>query len=138
MSKTFEDWVKEYENKTGEKYEVDERFRTFFEPEKGFAQMTETASMIVVNQCCGDAQYWKGKAEELAKEKGKSHLGTWCIREILPYIKLFGYEIEKIEELPEGMKRYHCRNKKTGKVGLASPSFRSKNGNIGYMITCEV
>ena len=94
--------------------------------------------MIIIHQLCGDAKFWKQVGEVLAIEHDLRHLGTWCIREIEPYIKFFNAEIERVEDLADGLKRYHCRFKDTGKAATCSPRFRLKNGNIGYMVTWEI
>ena len=78
--------------------------------------------MIIIHQLCGDAKFWKQVGEVLALEHGMKALGTWCIRYIEPYIKFFNAEIERVEELPDGLKRYHCRFKDTGKLATCSPN----------------
>ena len=94
--------------------------------------------MIIIHQLCGDAKFWKQVGEVLALEHGMKALGTWCIRDIEPYIKFFNAEIERMEELPDGLKRYHCRFKDTGKPATCSPRFKTDNGKIGYMVTWEI
>lgn len=135
---TLDEWIAFYNSKTPEKFVRDERYEFFFSPEKGFCEVGMTKNMLVIHQLAGDARYWKNRVSKAARRIGLKMCGTWCIRkEILAYIRLFGYKIEYKEELPDGLSRYHCKNKK-GKHGLASPSFRYKDdGTQAYFITWE-
>ena len=137
-TKTFEEWVALYEKKTGVPFKRQELCQLVFFPDRGFAEFAALKDMIVIHQLCGDAKFWKQVAEVLAMEHNMNHLGTWCIRDIEPYIKLFNAEVERVEELPDGLKRYHCRFKDTGKWALCSPRFKMDNGQIGYMVTWEI
>lgn len=133
-----EEWKAWYERKTGLEWEENPRYRTYYFADRGLAQFAFTKDMVVLNQVSGDGRFWKQAAEILARTLCCRHLGTWCIRKIESYMRLFGYEIEYVEELDGGLKRYHCRNKATGQAGLASPSFMTKAGKLGYMITWTI
>ena len=137
-AKTLEEWIKIYEKKTGVEFKADPRAKLQFIPEKGFAEIGATENMIVIGQTCGDAKFWKNFSEMLARQLGLNHLGTWCIRKIEPYIKLFNIEIVQVEDAGEGLKRYHCRQKDTGKSALFSPRSRNSAGNVVYMVTWEI
>lgn len=135
---TLEGWIEKYNRKTPEPFQRDERFELFFLPDKGFCEVGMTEDMIIIRQLCGDAGFWKDKVSAMARRMGKPMCGTWCIRrEILAYIRLFGYRIIETEELPKQLKRYHCIHKDTGKKGLVSPAFQFKNGEQAYSITWE-
>ena len=137
-SKTYEEWVAFYEKKTGEKFERGGGYATFFFPDRGFCEMKATRDMIIVNQLVGDGKFWRQVAEVLAKERGYHHLGTWAIRRnILAYIRFWGFYVERIEELPDGKKRYFCKDKE-GKKGLVSPAFCYESGRQAYFVTWEV
>ena len=139
MTKTLEEWIKIYEKKCGVEYEKpDERTKRYYFADKGFAEIGVSEKMVIVHQMCGDARYWKSIAEVLAMEHGLKNCGTWCIRKIEPYIRLFNVEIEKVEELGEGLKRYHGKFKDTGKAAIFTPNFKAKNGNVGYLVTWEI
>ena len=137
-TKTLEEWIALYEKKTGTKFKREPICQMAYFPDRGFAEFAATKNMIVIHQLCGDAKFWKQVGEVLAMEHGMNHLGTYCIREIEPYIKFFNVEIERVEELPDGLKRYHGRFKDTGKQATFSPHFKLKNGKIGYMVTWEI
>lgn len=136
--KTFEDWVKIYEQKTGTEFKPEPRARLKFEPEKGFAEYGVYEDMVVIGQVCGDAKYWKKLGEDIARQLGLNHLGTWCCRKIEPYIKFFDVEIEMTEDAGEGLKRYHCRQKENGKKAMFSPRSRNSAGHVVYMVTWEI
>lgn len=136
--KSFEEWVEQYEKKTGVKFEPDDRATLHFDPEKGFAEVGVLKNMVIIGQLAGDAKYWKRLAEEFARKLNISHLGTWCIRNIEAYIRFFGVEIEEIEDAGGNLKRYHGRIKDTGKPALFSPRSINSAGNIVYMVTWEI
>lgn len=117
-AKTLEEWISLYEKKTRTKFEPDARAKLLFDAEKGFAEIGVTKDMVIIGQTCGEAKFWKQTAEIMAKARGITHLGTFCIRNVKAYMKLFGAEIEKIEDAGAGYQRYHCRLKKTGKPAL--------------------
>ena len=139
MKKTLGEWIKFYEKKAKVKYEPpDSRVRRYYFADKGFAEIGISKDMVIVHQLCGDVRFWKRVAEVLAMEHGINHLGTWCIRKIEPYIRFFGVEVVKEENLGEGLTRYHGKFKDTGKSAIFTPKFEAKNGNIGYLVTWEI
>ncbi len=136
---TLDEWIAKYNAKTPEPFKRDERFNFFFLPDKGFCEVGMTPDMVVINQLAGDARFWKDKVSKMAQGIGIDKCGTWCIRkEILAYIRLFGFKIASTETTDEGLKRYHGIHKVTGKHGLASPAFRYETGEQAYFITWEV
>lgn len=136
---TLTEWIAAYNKKTPDPFKRDERFGLFYVPDKGFAEIGQQGEMVIINQLAGDARFWKKAAENVARASGLKMGGTWCIRqEIKAYIRLFGYKVIAREELPDGLYRYHCRHKETGKQGLASPAFRYQSGEQAYYITWEV
>ena len=137
--KTFNEWVCVYNAKTPEPFRRDERYVLFFRPDKGFCEIGQTQDMLIINQLCGNARYWKDTLDSVARKTNIKTAGTWCIRPaVLAYIRLFGYMVEHSEELPDGLRRYYCRHKITGKQGLVSPAFKYKTGEQGYFVTWEV
>lgn len=139
MKKTLEEWIEFYEKKAGVKYKApDKRTTRFYFPDKGFAEIGVSKDIVIVHQLCGDAHFWKQVAEVLATEHGIHYLGTWCIRNIKPYIRYFGVKIESTEDLGKGLTRYHGKFKDTGKIATFTPKFEAKNGNIGYLVTWEI
>lgn len=58
--------------------------------------------------------------------------GTYCVRNIKPYIRLAGFEIESVEQTSQG-DRFFCRDKITGQWRRTSPA-----GKNTYYVTWEV
>ena len=139
MNMDLENWIVKYEGKTGEKFERDIRFELFFHPDKGFCEIGQGDNLLIINQLCGDARFWRDLVDNAAKASGIKHCGTWCIRkEILAYIRLFGYRIVREHILPDGLKIYYAIRKETGKPGRAAPCFKYKDtGTQAYFITWE-
>ena len=135
---TFDEWVEKYNKKTPEPFKRDERFLLYFLPDKGFCEVGQTENMVIINQLCGDARFWKAKISEMARKIGIKKCGTWCIRQqVKAYIRLFGYKIVKTEDTADGLPRYYCIDKE-GKEGLMSPAFRYKSGGEqAYFVTWE-
>lgn len=93
-NKTLEEWIALYEKKTKLKYETpDPRTVRFYFPDRGFAEIGVTKDMVVIGQLSGDGIFWKQVAEILAAERKIKNLGCWLVREVEPYLKLFGVEI---------------------------------------------
>ena len=135
---TFQEWVELYNAKAPEPFARDERYTLLFLPEKGFCEVGMTEDMVIIRQLSGDGRFWYDKITDMARKLGAKQCGTWCIRQaILAYIRLFGYRIEKVEKLPDGLKRYYGIRKTDGKKGLASPCFKYLGGEQAYFITWE-
>ena len=47
--KTLEEWIALYNKKNYEEFKRDKRFELFIIPEKGFAEIRDSGSMIIVN-----------------------------------------------------------------------------------------
>ena len=137
MKMTLDEWIAKYNSKTKEPFARDERYNFFFLPEKGFCEVGMTDNMYIINQLCGDARFWKGKVDDMARETDVKMCGTWCIRpEILAYIRLFGYKVLYQDILEDGAVKYTCIHRESGKKGWASPNYRYKDNNQQtYLIT---
>ena len=104
--KTLYDYVKEYEEKTGEEFQTPQGFTLFFVPERGFAQMRIFEGMVVVYQVCGDLLFWFDFAKVMAASNGCYCVITKCVRHVLPYIRRLRLRIEE----REGDFRYICKD----------------------------
>ena len=123
MSRTLEEWIKFYEEKTKEKFVRDKSYELFYLPDKGFCEIFVSGKMVVIKQLAGDGRFWKKFAEKIARRMDKKVCGSWFIRkELFAYIKLFGFKITETEKLPDGSKRYHGVDN-LGRKGLMSPAF---------------
>lgn len=139
MTRTLDEWISYYNRKTPEKFERDERFELFFSPEKGFCEVGERGGIMIINQLAGDGRYWKALVSKAARASGIRVCGTWCIRKgIRAYIRLFGYEIERVERTKDGRERFFCVDDE-GRQAVVSPAFWYKDTKIqAYFVTWEV
>lgn len=138
---TLYEWITFYNKKNpNDPFQPTEGFEFFFCPDKGFCEIRLLGDMVILGQLAGDARFFKEKVEAVARKLGIREGGTLCIRrEILAYIRLFGYRIVQTEKLVDETRRYYCAHRETGKWGLASPSFTyDKTGELAYLITWEI
>lgn len=138
---TLCEWIALYNRKNpNDPFQRTEGYAFFFVPDKGFCEVLFRENIAMIGQLAGDARFFKEKVEEAARRLGIREGGTLCIRrEILAYIRLFGYRIVRTEKLPDGTKRYYCAHRETGKWGLVSPGFTyDKTGDPAYLITWEI
>ena len=137
--RTLEEWIQLYERKTKLPYEpTDKRMLRFYFPDKGFAEIGATPDMVIVGQLSGDGLFWKKVAEIMAMERGIHNLGCFFVRNVEPYLKFFNVEIDKTEDLGDGIKRYFGKFKDSGKKVLVSPQGKMKNGNMRWIVTWEI
>ena len=137
----LDEWIELYEKKTKEKFKPHSGFKLFYLPDRGFCEykIDTDADMVMVYQLSGDGKFWHDFAMLLAELTHCHHVGTFCIRDnIKAYIRFWGYEIEKEELLSDGLCRYHCKHKITGKAGLASPAWTKEDGTVSYFITRDI
>ena len=134
----MDEWIKKYEKKAKEKFEAVEGFKLFYLPERGFCQIRVEKNMVIVRQVCGDGHFWFDFSALMAKLCGCKSVGTFYNRgNAAAYIKLWGYAIERVESLPDGLKQYHCVSP-DGSQALVSPYGTRQDGTIIYMATMEV
>ena len=134
----LDEWVKLYENKTKEKFEPHPGFKLFYLPDRGFCEYRVTEDMVMIYQLSGDGKFWRDYGLLLAELTKCKKLGTICIRDnIKAYIRFWGYTIDKEEVLPDGLVRYHCKHKDTGKPGLCSPAWEDNN-KVSYYVTWDL
>lgn len=131
-------WIKKYEDKTGEEFKPSPGFKLFFIPTRGFCEVMANAEkeMMIVRQLSGDAIFWKDFVEAFCQAIGYHRIGTYCIRNIIPYIRMGGFHIDRTEETPDGL-RYFCTDN-IGRHGQASPAWITAKGIRAYYITWEV
>ena len=137
---TMAEWIRVYNKKNpNDHYQRDSRYTLFYKVDKGFCEVLIGNDMVIIGQLCGDARYWKNAVDEAAQKAGIKHGGTINIRDNTPaYLRLFGYKITAIENLPDGNKRYKSVHKNTGKNGFASPAFKYADGRQAFYITWDI
>ena len=137
---TFDEWVDFYNRKNPKaKFKRDERMNLLFDEEKGFCEVFFDEDMVYIGQLCGDGRWWLKHVEDVARKMGIKHGGTYDSRsQILAYMRLFGYKLKEVIDLPDGYKRYLAVHKKTGKGFRASPAYVYDDGKVAYMVTWDI
>lgn len=111
--KTLEEWIKIYEEKTEDEFNLPKDFRLFYLAERGFASMKLDleGKMVIVYQVCGDGKFWRDFAElAFAGPFGLDAVCSICTREIYPYIRAFNWEIIEKQEKKPLEYRFLCRD----------------------------
>ena len=109
---SLKEWIKIYEEKTGDNFDLPEDYRLFYMAERGFASMKPDLKtrLMVVYQVCGDGKFWRDYAElTFAVPMGLDAVCTICTRPIRPYIRGFGWEILD-EQCKDGQCRFLCQD----------------------------
>lgn len=112
VAHSLKEWIKIYEDKTGDTFGVPEGYRFFYMAERGFASMKPDfkTRLMVVYQVCGDGKFWRDFAElAFAVPLGLDAVCTICTRPIKPYIRGFGWEILD-EQQKGGQYRFLCQD----------------------------
>lgn len=112
VAHSLKEWIKIYEDKTGDTFGVPEGYRFFYMAERGFASMKPDfkTRLMVVYQVCGDGKFWRDFAElTFAVPLGLDAVCTICTRPIKPYIRGFGWEILD-EQCKDGQYRFLCQD----------------------------
>ena len=133
---TLEEWIEFYEKKSKEKFEVPEGFIFNWLPTRGFSVMQPDVEgkILMIFSTCGDGRFWRDMAEMLALKSGFRCLMTICIRKIEPYIRFWGWKIEKIQEV-KGQKRYFCKDKLGRNVLITHRGFIEETQLPTYVVT---
>lgn len=139
MRKSFDEWVKIFEEKTGKPFKRN-NVKLFYYPEKGFCEIgvDQKNNIVVLFNVCGDGMFWRRMAEVLADSLGIPCCGTVALRDVKPYIRRFGYRVERTETTGDGVERYFCVDD-DGNKGTCSPAWIDKDtGKWSYFVTWEV
>lgn len=134
--KSLKEWVKIYEEKTGDKAELPAGYRLFYLAERGFASMKPSLEdkMMVVYQVCGDAKFWRDHAELYAATMGLDYVASICTRHIKPYIRGFGWSIIS-EQCINGQYRFNCQDSIGRKVIITHKDINDITGEPEYWVT---
>lgn len=133
---SLKEWIKIYEEKTGDNFGVPNGYRLFYMAERGFASMKPDLKtrLMVVYQVCGDGKFWRDYAElTFAVPMGLDAVCTICTRPIKPYIRGFGWEILD-EQHKNGQYRFLCQDS-TGRAVMITHKDVQENGLPEYWVT---
>lgn len=109
MTKTLNEYIELYEEKTGEEFVVPAGFQLLYLPERGFAEIMIHEGLVVVYQMCGDLLFWFDTAKLMAESNDLRAVATICILPILPYIRLLRCRIKE-DIVQNGHHRYICED----------------------------
>lgn len=133
---SLKEWIKIYEDKTGDTFGIPEGYRFFYMAERGFASMKPDfkTRLMVVYQVCGDGKFWRDFAEmTFAVPLGLDAVCTICTRPIKPYIRGFGWEILD-EQCKDGQYRFLCQDS-SGRPVMITHKDVQENGLPEYWVT---
>ncbi len=100
MAKSYEEWIKLYEQKTGDEHTCLDGYTTLYDAEKGYAQYKVEGARLHIYECCGDGFYWYNVGIKICRDYGIEAIVTICTRKIKPYIRAMKFKIEKEIPLP--------------------------------------
>ena len=135
--RSLEEWIEFHNSKVPYPFKHDERYKLLYRPNKGFLEIGISGNMVIGKAMCGDVHFWRAVVEGLARECNLKLCGAGFCRKILPYIRLLGFRIDKVEETSNG-KKYYCTDKKTGQRAECSPACIMPNGILAYLVTWRV
>ena len=133
---TLDEWIRFYEDKSGEKLEVPKNFIFQWHPYRGFSVMMPDleGKILMIYSTCGDGRFWRDVAEMLALNNGMTKLMTICIRKIEPYIRFWHWKIQNVQEV-DGQKRYFCIDDMERNVLITHRGVNEETNLPTYVVT---
>ena len=101
MVKSFNEWVKLYEDKTGDEHTCLDGYTTLYDAEKGYAQYKVEGARLHIYECCGDGKYWYNLGIKICRDYNIEAMITICTRKIKPYMRSLNFKVEKQTLLPD-------------------------------------
>lgn len=133
MILSLNDWVKRYEEKTGDTFTLPPGFQLYWLPTRGFAQYRLYGDLIIVYQLCGDIHFWYDLGCLMCIQNGGRAVATISTCPIKPYLRLLGFSIRETFE-KNGRMRYICEDKLGRKV-VATYRSTDDTGCDTYFVT---
>lgn len=143
IARTLSEWKEFYKLKSGDDPLSENGRQLFYLGERGYCLLTVDAEhkMVVVAETCGDGRFWNDFGEIIGKLSGCHCVATLCTRKIKPYIRAFGWSVEKAwacisNETKEVEERYLCRDTENRPVVITQAGPK-KDGepNPNYWVT---
>lgn len=134
-SRTLEEWIKFYEDKTGDPVLLPVGFQMFWLAERGFCQykIDVEGKMLIIYQVSGDAKFWHDMGEVICLANNLDYMATICTRNIKAYIRFWQWSI--VEEFDiNNQKRFICKDINGRKVVITHQGINDK-GNPTYYVT---
>ena len=135
--RSLEEWIAFHDSKVPYPFKRDERYKLLYRAGQGFCELGVSGNMAIIKDMCGNIHFWREVIEQFARELNLPICGAGCCRKILPYIRLLGFRIDKVENTSNG-KKYCCTDKKTGQKAECSPACKMSNGEVGYFVIWRV
>jgi len=138
--KTLDEWIKIYENKTGEMHELPNGYEQYFLPDRGYCQyiMDTERDVLYIYELCGDAKFWFDLGVVMCKQNKLRYITSICIRHIKPYIRFWGWHIDEVLHEENGAVRMNGKNKEGLAVTISTAWLNNDTGEYAYYCTSEV
>lgn len=134
------EWIKRYEEKTGDKHEVLPGFVEQFLAERGYCQygVDDKNKSLIIYETCGDGKFWYDVGFLICKEKSLQRLITVVTRNIKAHIRFFRGKIQKEVIAEDGSYRLSGLNH-DGRPFFVFPAwFDNKKNMYAYYLITEV
>ena len=132
---TPEEWIKWYEEKTGDLFTLPEDYSILHHERRGLMafKLVPESEMLVIEYVIGDGHFWYDVAEMIALQNDLRYIGTICTRNVDAYIRFWKYKVLK-EWNRDGAKRFYGVDE-SGRYGTMTYSGKDKRtGNDTYMV----
>lgn len=142
--KTLEEWIKIYEEKTGDTHTVPKGFKLLYLPDRGYAAFAfnKEDSALMIYEVCGDAKFWHDTGVLYCKQNGLRDIITLCTRNIRSYIRFWNWQIEEEFTNMDGvLARLNGKNQygKPLTIGVAFKREKNTcNSEYAYYVTTTV
>lgn len=93
--KTLQEWIKQYEEKTNDKFNLPEGYNLMWLPERGFSisKIDPEQGILFIYETCGDGRFWFDVAKVQAGNLDMRCICTIVNRPLKAYIRGMGGEI---------------------------------------------
>ena len=133
IARTMSEWREFYRQKSGDDPLTEDGRQLFYLGERGYCLVTVDVEhkMVVMAEVCGDGGFWSDFGEIIAKISGCHSVTALCTRKIKPYIRAFGWTVEKAwacvtKDSNEVEERYLCRDTQNRPVVITQAGPKDK------------
>ena len=133
-SGTPEEWVRWYEEKTGDTFTLPDGYSVNYHLHRGImvCKPVVEEKMLVIEYVIGDGKFWYDVAEMLALQNGLRYIATICTRDVYAYIRFWGYRILKAWD-NDGAKRFLGIDD-SGRYGTVTYGGKDQAGQDTYIV----
>jgi hypothetical protein len=137
---TKAEWIKKYEEKTGDMHELLPGYTEQYLPDRGYCQygVDTKNNSLVIYETCGDGKFWYDVGLLICSEKRLNRLITIVTRDIRAHLRFFGGKVEKENVAADGSYRISGINH-IGRPFFVFPAwFDNKKNKYAYYLITEV